>query len=133
MTSEKFKKQRRLRPWDAETTSLLIRDVYKDVTEVKLVSEITFDSAILRQPSIKAWKRTLIPTDRLHLHYECINKDCTSDGCNLTSALIDALSSRTCIEGEMHCTGKEDWKYATDVGCLPSSVHSPSYHTSSRK
>ena len=66
MTSEKFKKQRRLRPWDAETTFLLIRDVYKDVTEVKLVSEITFNSAILRQPSVKAWKRTLIPTDRLH-------------------------------------------------------------------
>lgn len=117
MNKEKFKKQRTLRLWNAETTSLLICDVYKDVKEVKLAAEITFNSGVLRQPSVKEWRRTLTPNDRLHLHHECINKDCTSYGFDLTNALRDALSSRICVEGEMSCTGKEDWKYAKNVGC----------------
>ena len=112
-----FERLRTLRLWRAETTAPFICDVYKDVKEVKLAAEITFNSGVLRHPSVKEWKRTLFPTNRLHLHYKCINMGCTSDGFDLTNALRDALSSRTCVEGEMHCTGKEEWKYETSAGC----------------
>ena len=117
MNRKKFESLRISRLWRAETTSPVICDVYKDVKEVQLVAEITFNSGVIEKPSIEIWKRTLNPTHRLYLHHECTNRDCTSYGFDLTSALRDALSSRICVEGEMLCTGKEDWKYATSAGC----------------
>lgn len=43
--------------------------------------------------------------------------DCTGNGFYLTRALQKALASRSCIEGEMWCDGKEDWKYIKSSGC----------------
>lgn len=117
MTRQEFERHRITRMLRAETTSPLICDVYKDVKEVQLVAEITFNSGVLSQPSIREWKCTLFPTNRLYLHYECINKDCTSNGFDLSQPLSHALSSRTSVQGEMRCTGKEDWKYARSAGC----------------
>ena len=57
------------------------------------------------------------PSDRLYLHYECTNRDCTGNGFYLTRALQKALESRSCIEGEMWCDGKEDWEYIKSSGC----------------
>ena len=116
MNRKVHEKQRALRLLRAETMSPFISDVYKDVKEVKVTVEVTFKSGVLRHPSVKEWKRTLFPNDRLYLHHECINKDCTSDGFDLSRALSDALSSRTSVQGDMRCTGKEDWKYTTNAG-----------------
>ena len=41
----------------------------------------------------------------------------TSEGFDLTRDLKLALDSRSCIEGNMSCTGKEDWKYLKASGC----------------
>lgn len=117
MDVEELKKQRFMRLCLAETRTLSISDVYKDVKVVKIFVELTFSSGVLRGRSVRKFERNMKPSDKLYLHYECENKDCTSDGFDLTTALREALSSKTCIDGEMHCTGKEDWKYRDASGC----------------
>ena len=117
MNIEELKKQRFMRLWQFETRALTISDNYKDLKVVKVSVEITFMSGVLRYPSVKKYERNMKPSDKLYFRYDCENKDCTSDGFDLTSALRDALSSRKCVEGEMHCTGKEDWKYVGASGC----------------
>ena len=71
--------------------------------EVQLVAEITFNSGVLEKPSIETWKRTLNPTDRLYLHHECTNRDCTSYGFDLTSALARCAAAERKI-GSMQQT-----------------------------
>lgn len=117
MNTEEFKKQRHIQQWQAETSSMLISEVYKNLKVVSVRVQITFNSAVLRTPCVKEFERKLTPSDRLYLHYECVNKDCTGDGFDLTGALREALSSRVCVEGEAYCTGKEDWKYLNSSGC----------------
>ena len=114
---KEFKTQRFNRHWQAEIGAPSISEVYKNVKVVKVSVEFTFKSAVLRDPSVKKYERDMRPSDRLYLWYECENKDCTSDGFELTDALRNSLSSRGCVEGEMHCTGKEDWKYLRASGC----------------
>lgn len=116
MNVEELKKQRFMRLWQAENRTLSISDVYRDVKVVKVIVEFTFSSAVLRDHSVRKVERNMKPSDKLYLHYECESKDCTSDGFDLTTALRDALSLRTCVKGEMHCTGKEDWKYSGKSG-----------------
>lgn len=120
MTIDELKKQRFIRLLQAETTARTINDVYKDVKVVHVSLEIIFKSAVLRDLKVKKYQRTIEPSDRLYLHYDCENKDCTSDGFDLTSELRNALASRRCVEGVMHCTGKEDWKYvgASGFSCM---------------
>ena len=117
MKIEELKKQRFIRQLQSESSSRFICDLYKDVKTVKISVQMTFNSAVLRKPCIKELKRNLSPSDRLYLHYECINKDCTSEGFDLPRDLKLALDSRSCIEGNMSCTGKEDWKYFKASGC----------------
>ena len=117
MNIEELKIQRFMRLWQAESRAPLISDVYKDVRIVKVRVELIFESGVLRDPNINKYAREIKPSDKLCLRYECPNKDCTSDGFELTDALRNALSSRVCVEGEIHCTGKEDWKYLRASGC----------------
>ena len=120
MTIDELKKQRFIRLWQAETTARIINDVYKDVKVVNVSLEITFKSAVLRDLYIKKYQCTMKPSDKLYLQYDCVNKDCSSDGFDLTSELRNALASRRCVEGVMHCAGKEDWKYvgASGFSCM---------------
>ena len=122
MDIEKVKQDRFKRQWREETTASFICDIYKNVKAVKVDVEITFKSGVLRDPSVRKWRRDLGPSDRLYLHYECANKDCTGNGFYLTCALQKALESRSCIEGEMYCNGKEDWKHIKSAGysCMTS-------------
>ena len=116
MDVEVLKKQRFMRLWQAEARALSISNVNKDVRVVKVIVEIIFSSAVLRDYSVRKFERKMKPSDKLYLHYECENKDCTSDGFDLTTALRGALSLKTCVNGEIHCTGKEDWKYSGTSG-----------------
>ena len=117
MNVEKLKQARLDRQWRAQATAPFIGDVYKDLKTVWVDVEVTFKNDVLRSPSVKEWGCDLTPSDRLYLHCECTNKDCTGDGFDLTSVLQKALATRLCIEGEMFCNGKEDWKYIRSVGC----------------
>ena len=117
MDIDKFKQDRFTRQWREQSTAPFIGEVYKKVKAVNIEVEITFKSGVLRNPSINKWRRDLGPSDRLYLHYECTNRDCTGNGFYLTRALQKALESRSCIEGEMWCDGKEDWKYIKSSGC----------------
>lgn len=117
MNIVRLKTQRSIRQWQSQMSSQSIGDLYNGVKTVKVSVQITFNSGALQNPCIKEWTCCMVPADRLYLHHECINKDCTGDGFDLTSALRNALESRTCVEGEMRCTGKEDWKYLKSSGC----------------
>jgi len=117
MNIEEQKRQRILRRLNLERMSLPINEVSKDLKSLKVSVQFTFLSAVLTKPMVEEYSRTLTSKDLLFLHYDCVNPDCTSDGFNLTNALREALVSRECVEGEMHCAGKEDWKYRDASGC----------------
>ena len=84
---------------------------------VEVRVQITFRSAVTQSPSTKECCRTLGSSNKLFLHYECVNPNCTGYGFDLTEVLRDALNSRKCVEGSMTCSGKEDWKYIDSSGC----------------
>ena len=100
-----------------EVTSSYIGDRYNDLKAVTVRVQITFSSAVLTSPHTEEYSRTLGPTDKLYLHYDCVNPDCTGYGFGLTEVLRDALNSRKCVEGRMACSGKEDWGYRDSSGC----------------
>jgi hypothetical protein len=100
-----------------ENAASYIGDQYKDIKVVKVTVRITFRSGVLSYPSIQEYSRTLGPGNKLFLHYECVNPNCTGFGFDLSYVIRDALHSRKCVEGRMACSGKEDWKYQNSLGC----------------
>lgn len=60
-----------------EATSSYIGDGYNELKAVTVRVQITFRSAVLTSPYTEEYSRTLGPTDKLYLHYKCVNPDCT--------------------------------------------------------
>lgn len=60
---------------------------------------------------------TMKPDHKIHLYYDCPNRDCTGNGFDLTSALDECLRSRQEVSGIIRCDGKEDAKYEHASGC----------------
>lgn len=117
MKREEIERSYFIRRSRLEDTSSYIGDRYNDLKAVKVCVQITFRSAVLTSPYTEEYSRTLGPTDKLYLHYKCVNPDCTGYGFDLTDVLRDALNSRKCVEGRMACSGKEDWGYRDSSGC----------------
>lgn len=117
MKREEIERSYFMRRCRLEDTASYIGDRYNDLKAVKIRVQITFRSAVLTFPYTEEYSRTLGPTDKLYLHYKCVNPDCTGYGFDLTDVLRDALNSRKCVEGNMACSGKEDWKYIDSSGC----------------
>lgn len=117
MKREDIERSYMMRRCMLENAASYIGDQYKDLENVKVHVQITFRSAVLPSPSTTQYCRTLDPSNKLYLYYECNNPDCTGYGFDLTDVLRDALNSRQCVEGRMSCSGKEDWKYIDSAGC----------------
>lgn len=117
MKREEIERSYFIRRCRLEDTSSYIGDRYNDLKAVEVRVRITFRSAVLTSLHTEEYSRTLGPTDKLYLHYKCVNPDCTGYGFDLTDVLRDALNSRKCVEGSMTCSGKEDWKYIDSSGC----------------
>lgn len=112
---EKLKQERSRYQWNDYATSRTIRDMYPECSRVVLTGKITFLSGIGKYE--KEIHRIFNPDDRLYCHYDCINQDCTGTGFSLTSHLSESISTRKTVSGELHCDGKEDWKYLKASGC----------------
>ncbi|MDR0973218.1 MAG: hypothetical protein LBM61_04465 [Prevotellaceae bacterium] len=55
---------------------------------------------------------TLFPDDELSARVDCVNRDCTANGFNLTNEVWRAIQSVDKeTTGRMRCAGKEDEKY----------------------
>ena len=117
MKSEDIERGYLIRRCTLENASPYIGDRYKDLKTVKVFIRITFNSAVLRSPSITECCCTLAPSNKLFLHYACTNPTCTGYGFDLTDVLIEVLNSRNSLEGSISCKGKEDWKYYDSSGC----------------
>lgn len=116
MKIEKLKQARSSRSWEMFVNSPTIREFAPDIKTVSVKVQMVFNSAVC-EPIIKEYKRALNPHDKLYLHYDCANNDCTGYGFDLTQILRQAISSRKIIRGKIYCTGKEDWKYLNASGC----------------
>lgn len=117
MNSEGLKKLRFINLCQLQNSASIINDEFKDLRYVNVSVIITFESGVMTNPSVKEYHKTMTSADRLFLHYDCANKDCTGNGFDLTESLRDALNSRMLVEGRMVCKGKEDWKYINSSAC----------------
>lgn len=100
--------------WDLYRSASTIAERFPDCKCVKISVKIRFTSAFGVHE--KDYQRNLLPTDKLHLHFDCVNGDCTGNGFSLTNQLWNSLQSKSEISGELRCEGKEDWKYIHSSG-----------------
>lgn len=112
---EKLKQARSQYQWDDYVTSRSIREQFPECRRVILTGKMTYLSGLGKFE--QEIHRVFNPEDRLYCHYECNNKDCTGNGFSLTSYLAESIRSGKVVEGELHCDGKEDWKYLNASGC----------------
>lgn len=112
---EKLKQVRSQYLWDDYVTSRSIREQYPKCRRVVLTGKMIFLSGLGRFE--KEIHRVFNPEDRLYCHYACNNKDCTGNGFSLTTYLAESIRTAKVVEGELHCDGKEDWKYLNVSGC----------------
>lgn len=117
MNIDKIKQSRLAYRCERIQSVRMIKDVNSDLVSITINVRIVFKSMALSLPNVQEHRRVLKPTDRLYLHYDCANKDCTSDGFDLTYLLIEAITKRQSIQGKLYCVGKEDWKYLNAAGC----------------
>ena len=117
MNYENIKVQKLIRLSHQKELSSRVSDEFSNVNMVNVSVKITFNSGVLSNPYVQEYNDTLTPEDKLFLHYDCINRDCTGDGFVLTILVREALITRKCVEGKMMCKGKEDWKYLGSCGC----------------
>lgn len=102
--------------WEMMTHSPVIREIAPEIKTVSVKVKLVFNTAVCN-PIIKEHNSELSPQDRLYLHYDCANNDCTGYGFDLTQILSQAIRTKQMLSGEMHCEGKEDWKYLNASGC----------------
>lgn len=115
---EEHKRRRSTLEWEFCCDAPTISENFPECKMVEIKVSITFKSAFGIYE--KEYMRTLFPKDKLHLHYDCVNRDCTGYGFSLTSLLTESLLSKSEKIGELRCEGKEDWKYQKSSGntCL---------------
>ena len=116
MKIEDLKKARNIHNWEMMTHSPIIRELAPEIKTVSVKVKIEFHTAVCN-PIIKEYYRELNSQDRLYLHYDCANNDCTGYGFDLTQILSQAIRTKQVLSGEIYCKGKEDWKYLNASGC----------------
>lgn len=116
MNIDKLKQARSSYNWDMYASSPILREIAPDVKTISVKVKIVFNTAVCK-PIIKEYQKELEPQDRYYVHFDCANNDCTGHGFDLTHILSQAIKSKETISGEMHCDGKEDWKYLDSSGC----------------
>ena len=88
---------------------------YPDAIKVDVYIEMEFISAVAHSKEERHIE--IRPSDKLYLHLNCANNDCTGSGFDLTSLVRKSLVERSEISGLLQCDGKEDWKYYGHNGC----------------
>lgn len=116
MKRNNYKSRNWVFQYELERDARTIGELFPHVDHVEVEVSIHFETAVCKTTP-HLFKRTLIPKDKVHLYYECVNPDCTGSGFSLTSALYECLQHNIIIEGSIRCDGKEDEKYKNATGC----------------
>lgn len=113
---DRLKQERVSRNWAKQCAAPLLMKVAPDIDYIEVVGTFHFTHAlcsIAPQPV----NQTLRPEGKCYLNISCINKDCTSDGFDLTSSLEKAIRDKSSVNVVERCDGKEDWRYLDATGC----------------
>lgn len=94
----------------------MISERYPDIDHVDVEVFLDFQTAVC-PTTLEVHKFSMNPDHKIHLYYDCPNRDCTGSGFDLTSALEDCLRNKREVTGALRCNGKEDAKYAHASGC----------------
>lgn len=111
-----YKSQNRQFQYMRQSVAKTISERYPDIDHVDVEVSLDFRTAVCPTTS-EEHKFMMLPDHKIHLYYDCPNRDCTGSGFDLTSALEDCLRSRKEVTGSIRCNGKEDAKYAHASGC----------------
>ena len=113
---EQLQQERSIRNWNKKRDAPMLSDFAPDIDHIEIIGTFHFITSVC---STKPYSINLIirPDEKCFLHINCVNKDCTSDGFDLTSSLEDAIRHRRCVTVDKRCDGKEDWKYLQASGC----------------
>lgn len=116
MATKDYKSQNRLYQYGMRDIAKTISECYPNIDHVDIEVCMDFRTAVC-QTTPEVHKFTINPDHKIHLYYNCPNKDCTGSGFDLTSALKDCLRNEKIVEGTLLCNGKEDVKYIHAIGC----------------
>lgn len=111
-----YKSQNRQYQYMRQSVAKTISERYPDIDHVDVEVSLDFQTAVC-PTTPKEHKFMMLPDHKIHLYYDCPNRDCTGSGFDLTSALEDCLRSRKEVTGSIRCNGKEDSKYEHASGC----------------
>lgn len=98
-----------------QSVAKTISERYPDIDYVDVEVCLDFQTWVCPTKP-KEYKFTMMPDHKIHLYYDCPNRDCTGSGFDLTSALEDCLRSKKEMTGTLRRNGKEDAKYAHASG-----------------
>ena len=103
-------KSRNQEYYDNRRMASTLREFDSTVEMVVIEYRIDFSTGVERTaPFVETVE--LAPDDKLFLYRPCANLHCTGRGFYLTDEIEKAIRLRKVIGGELHCEGKEDWKY----------------------
>lgn len=113
---EQLQKERSIRNWNKKCAAPLLKVIFPAIDHIEVFETIHFTTAVGSTTS-ESINKIICPDEKCYLHIDCVNKDCTSDGFDLTSSLEEAIRHRRCVKVVKRCDGKEDWKYLNASGC----------------
>ena len=116
MTKIDYKSQNRQYQYMRMSVAKTISERYPDIDHVDVEASLDFRTAVC-PTTPKEHKFMMLPDHKIHLYYDCPNRDCTGSGFDFTSALEDCLRSKKEVTGSIRCNGKEDSKYEHASGC----------------
>lgn len=111
-----YNSQNRLYQYRMLDVAKTISERYPDIDHVDVEVCLEFKTAVC-PTTPREHKFTMEPNHKIHLYYDCPNRDCTGSGFDLTTVLEDCLRSKKEVTGTIRCNGKEDAKYAHASGC----------------
>lgn len=119
MNIEEQKRQREALKFMKMQNARTLGEQYPEVEYVEVEACLSFESGVgvFEEKSVE---RIFRPSDLLYLHFDCLNKDCTGYGFEVTTEIRNAIVNRETVELHWDCSGKEDWKYvqkATSCSC----------------
>lgn len=116
MAKMDYKSQNRQYQYMRMSMAKTISDRYPDIDHVDVEVCLDFQTWVCPTKPVEH-QFTMMPDHKVHLYYDCPNRDCTGSGFDLTSALDECLRSKQVVQGTRRCNGKEDAKYEHASGC----------------
>lgn len=101
-----------------KSSSRSLAETYHDIEKLCVDVKIRFISGVGFSQE-KEYHLVIGRNKPCHVHFDCLNRDCTGSGFDLDGEIMEAVNKRSVQSGTKMCDGKEDWKYlkATGYSC----------------